>query len=94
MNLGYLRRCFKALFRLYEPEHEYWVMREDIIVPLEYRRTRIGRDKFRRKMNYYKRTGELESKIILDKDFHLLDGYSSVRIAEICGIDRLTVYFE
>lgn len=44
-------------------------------------------------MNYYLRTGEFESPIILDKNFHLVDGFSSIKIAYIKGIDKVPVYF-
>ena len=44
-------------------------------------------------MKYWYRTGEFESRIILDMNFNLIDGYSSVRIAEIKGIDKVPVYF-
>lgn len=49
--------------------------------------------KFKKKMQYWYRTGEFESKILLDREFNLLDGYSSVRIAEIKVIDKVPVYF-
>lgn len=42
---------------------------------------------------YCYRNGWFESKIILDKKFNLLDGYSSVRISEINGIEMVPVYF-
>lgn len=86
-------RFIKELFGKYESDYEYWVYTKDIKVDPEWRKTRIGRVKFQRKLQYWHRTGEFESKIILDKDFHLLDGYSSVRIAEIKGIDKVPVYF-
>lgn len=56
-------------------------------------KTRIRKMKFKKKLQYWYRTGEFESKIILDREFNLLDGYSSVRIAEIKGIDKVSVYF-
>lgn len=84
----------KSLFGLYEPEHEYWVKVDRIKVDPRWRRTRIGNDKFRRKMRYYYSTGKLQSKIILDKNFHLLDGYSSLRIAEIKKLGVVPVYFQ
>ena len=49
--------------------------------------------KFKKKLQYWYRTGEFESSIILDRDFNLLDGYSSMRIAEIKEIDKVPVYF-
>ena len=86
-------RYIKSLFGKYEPGYEYWVYTKDIKVPKRYKRTKIGTEKWNHKMGYWLRTGEFESKIILDRNFNLIDGYSSVRIAEIKGIDRVPVYF-
>ena len=86
-------RFIKKLCGIYETGYEYWIYTKDIKVYPEWRKTKIGKAKFSRKMRYWYRTGEFESKIILDRDFNLLDGYSSVRIAEIKGIDKVPVYF-
>ena len=86
-------RFIKRLFGKYEQDCEYWVNRRDIKVNPEWRKTKIGKKKFSRKITHWYKTGELESKIILDRDFNLIDGYSSVRIAEIKGIDKVPVYF-
>ena len=90
---GIVIRWIKSLFGTYESGYEYWINRAEIKVNSEWRKTMIGKKKFGRKIQYYYRTGELQSKIILDKDFNLLDGYSSVRIAEIKHIDKVPVYF-
>ncbi len=86
-------RCVKRLFGIYETGYEYWVYTKYINVNPEWRKTKIGRIKFASKLRYWYETGEFESKIILDRNFNLIDGYSSVRIAEIKGIDRVPVYF-
>lgn len=86
-------RFIKELFSKYETGYEYWVYTKEIKVNPEWRKTKIGRIKFQRKLQYWYRTGEFESKILLDRDFNLLDGYSSVHIAEIKGIDKVPVYF-
>lgn len=86
-------RLIKSLFGRYESGYEYWVYTKDIKVNPDWRKTRIGAVKFERKLKYWYRTGLFESKIILDKDFNLVDGYSSIRIAEIKGIDRVPAYF-
>lgn len=86
-------RFIKRLFGKYETGYEYWIYTKEIKVNPEWRKTRIGKVKFKRKLRYWYRTGEFESKIVLDKDFNLLDGYSSVRIAELKGIDKVPVYF-
>lgn len=86
-------RWVKSLFGHYDQGYEYWVYTKDIKVDPEWRKTLIGADKWKRKKKYYYRTGELQSRIILDKDFNLVDGYSSVRIAETRHIDKVPVYF-
>lgn len=91
--MGEIIRFVKRLFGKYEIGCEYWVYTKEIKVDPEWRKTRIGKSKFRRKIRYWYRTGEFESKILLDREFNLLDGYSSVRIAEIKGIDKVPVYF-
>ncbi len=86
-------RFIKGLFGKYETGYEYWVYTKQIKVDPNWRKTRIGAIKFERKLKYWYRTGIFESKIILDKDFNLIDGYSSLRIAEIKKIDKVPVYF-
>ena len=86
-------RFVKKLFGKYEVGYEYWVDLKDIKVNPEWRKIKIGQRKFGRKLSYWYKTGEFESKILLDRDFNLVDGYSSVRIAEIKHIDKVPVYF-
>lgn len=87
-------RYIKRLFDKYEPGHEYWVYTKDITIDPEWRTTKVGYSKFKRKNQYYDRTGEFESKIILrGSDMQLVDGYSSFMIAERRGIDKVPVYF-
>lgn len=87
-------REIKRLFGVYDPFYEYWVDRKHIKVDPEWRKTRIGRDKWRRKFDFYLRTGVFESYIVVRcKDWMLVDGYSSLRIAEVMGIDKVPVHF-
>lgn len=86
-------RFTKRLFGIYETGYEYWIYTKDIKVPARYRKTRIRTTKWNHKMGYWLRTGEFESPIILHKDFTLADGYSSVKIAYLKGIDKVPVYF-
>lgn len=84
----------KKLFGVYDPFYEYWVDRKRIKVNPEWRKTKIGRDKWRRKLDFYLRTGEFERYIVIRrKDWMLVDGYSSLRIAEVLGIDKVPVHF-
>jgi hypothetical protein len=86
-------RFIKKLFGIYESGYEYWVHTKDININPSWKETQINRNKLKRKMEYWFRTGEFESQIILDKNFNLIDGYSSSYIAESNRIDKVPVYF-
>ena len=86
-------RLVKRLFGKYEAGYEYWVNNKDINIPAYYKKTRVREEKWKRKMKYWLRTGEFESVILLDKNFNLVDGYSSVKIAYLKGVDKVPVYF-
>lgn len=89
-----LTRWVKKLFGKYEPGYEYWVNFKDINLPYYLQYSRIGKEKYKQKWKYYNDTGEFESKIILDKDFNLVDGYSSYVIARISKLEKVPVYFK
>ena len=86
-------RYIKSLFGKYEPGYEYWVNLKDIHVPVYYKMTKVGKEKWKRKMGYWLKTGEFESDILIDRDFNLVDGYSSVKIAHHKGIEKVPIYF-
>ena len=86
-------RYIKSLFGKYETGYEYWVYAKDIKVPNSYKFTRIGTEKWNHKMGYWLRTGEFESDILIDRDFNLVDGFSSMKIAHIKNIAKVPVYF-
>ena len=86
-------RFIKYLFGKYDVGYEYWVRLDEIKVPSYFKLTRIGLKKWNHKMGYWLRTGEFESKILLHRDFTLADGYSSVKIAYLKGIEKVPVYF-
>lgn len=83
----------KQRLGLYRPGKEYWVYLQDIKVPDEFRQKKIGRAKYLRKWAYYKKTGEFESLIKLDKDFNLIDGYSTYVISNIADLCKVKAYF-
>lgn len=86
-------RFIKKLFGKYETGYEYWVYTKDIKVPTQYKMTKVGKEKWNHKMKYWLKTGEFESPILLHKDFTLADGFSSVKIAYLKGIDKVSAYF-
>lgn len=91
--MKWIVRFIKRIFGVCEPECEYWVRTKDIKVPDRYKKSKMSEKKWKHKLNYYYKTGELESKILLDKNFNLKDGFSSVKIAHLEGIDKVPVYF-
>lgn len=86
-------RYIKSLLGKYEIGYEYLVRLSDIKIPSYYKKTKIGNAKWKRKLKYWRNTGQFESPILLHRDFTLIDGYSSVKIAKIKHIDKLPVYF-
>lgn len=86
-------RFIKKLFGKYDSGYEYWVYTKDIKVPSSYKMTKIGNEKWNRKMRYWMKTGEFESKILIDRNFNLVDGFSSMKIAHIKEIEKVPVYF-
>jgi len=86
-------RWIKSLFGVYETNYEYWVYTKDIKVPVAYIRTKVGYEKWMHKIGHYFRTGEFESPILLHRDFTLENGFTSMKIAHITGLDKVPVYF-
>lgn len=60
-----IARFIKSLFEIYERGYEYLVYTREIKVNPRWRKTKIGKMKFSRKIKYWHRTGEFESKIII-----------------------------
>lgn len=88
-----IKNLFKKLFGKHNTDNAYWVSLSDIKVPWYYKKTKVGKEKWLHKLNYWRETGEFESKILIDKDFNLVDGYSSVKIAYVNGVKHVPVYF-
>lgn len=88
-----LIRWVKKLLGIYETGYEYWVPTDQIIITPEFSRTHIGTRKWIHKRDYYMRKGKFESQIVLTKDFVLLDGYSSYKLAKRYGEDKVPVVF-
>lgn len=86
----------KNLLVPYKQNREYWVKLSEIHITPQFARTKIRKDKYKRKWQFYHRNGYCESKIILTKDFKLVDGYSSYKILKNAeGLDeKVPVWFE
>ena len=93
MKMNGIIRFIKSLFGKYEPGYEYWVYLRDIKISPEFERTPPKFKKMGQKWNYYRNTGEFESPIILNRDFVLIDGYTSYIIAKKSEMDKVPVYF-
>lgn len=89
-------KWIKRLFGVYETGTEYLVNIRDIKIQADFKKTRIGKEKFKRKMQYYHTYGICESAIVLDKNFTLIDGYSSYQIyrRHFGNYAKIPVYFD
>jgi len=85
----------KALgIRYYKPGKEYWVDIEKIHITPEFASKKVGWKKMQRKRDYFRNTGKFESKVVLNKDFVLVDGYSTYCLVKEFGLGKLVVWFE
>ena len=83
------------IFTRRKPNREYWIRTSDIKISPEFAAHRVKECKLRKKKDYYYSTGVLESPIILNDNYVLIDGYSSYIIgAKIMRMDKLPVYFQ
>ena len=89
-------KWIKRLFGVYETGTEYLVNIKDIKIPDNFKKTRIGKEKFQRKLRFFHEHGFCQSKIVLDKDFMLKDGYTSYQISRrfYGNYARVPVYFD
>ena len=83
----------KGLFGIYTPGCEYWVDLKDINIPINFLRHHPRQEKMEQKWAYYRQTGEFESPILLNRDFELLNGYTSYIIAKTENLYKVPVYF-
>ena len=88
-----LIRFIKRIFGTYEPGYEYWVYLKDIKIQSDFEKTPPKFKKMAQKWSYCRNTGKFESPIILNRDFVLVDGYSSYIIAKKSEIDKVPVHF-
>lgn len=86
-------RWVKSLFGVYEENYEYWVKLSDIKIDVSF--GAIGKEKYKRKWKFYRENGYCESKIVLRKDFVLINGYTSYKIYQIAEGDdaKIPVWF-
>ena len=78
---------------LHNPSEPYKVKVSDIIIPEEFKATKPRFEKMIQKRKFYRKNNRFESKIVLNKDFLLIDGYTSYIIAKENGMKYVEVYF-
>ncbi len=88
-----LMRKIIAAFRLHNPSESYKVKVSDIIIPEEFKATKPRFKKMIQKREFYRKNDRFESKIVLNKDFLLIDGYTSYIIAKENGMKHVEAYF-
>lgn len=64
---------------------------KDIKIKEYFKSKQPNKYKMKQKWNYYRKTGSLQSDIVIDKDGYLINGYTSYLIAEADGIKKLDV---
>ena len=88
-----LMRKIIAAFGLHNPCEPYKVKVSDIIIPVEFKESPPRFKKMMHKREYFRRNDCFESKIVLNKDFLLIDGYTSYIIAKENGMKYVEAYF-
>lgn len=88
-----LTRKIIAVLGLHNPGELYKVKVSDIIIPEEFKATKPRFKKMIQKREFYRKNDRFESKIVLNKDFLLIDGYTSYIIAKENGMKYVEVYF-
>lgn len=88
-----LMRKIIAALGLHNPGEPYKVKASDIIIPEEFKATKPRFKKMIQKREFYRKNDRFESKIVLNKDFLLIDGYTSYIIAKENGMKYVEAYF-
>ncbi|MDL2302747.1 hypothetical protein LJC58_10430 [Lachnospiraceae bacterium OttesenSCG-928-D06] len=83
----------EKLFKKYKPGYEYWVNLSEIHIQPAFAATKVNRKKMKRKLSFYNKMNYCESPILLNKDFTLIDGYSSYCIYKNIGQSKIPVFF-
>ena len=87
-----MRKIIVAL-GLHNTGEPYKVKVSDIIIPEEFKATKPRLKKMIQKREFYRKNDRFESKIVLNKDFLLIDGYTSYIIAKENGMKYVEAYF-
>lgn len=82
-----------ATLGLRNPCEPYKVKLSDIVIPVEFKESPPKFKKMIHKREYFRRNDRFESKIILSRDFLLIDGYTSYLLAKENGMKHVEAYF-
>lgn len=82
-----------VLKKKHRSNKEYLIKLSKINIPYQFKKSTIRPEKWREKLEFFNISGKFESKIILDQNFYLIDGYTSYKIAEQFGIKKVFVEF-
>lgn len=78
----------------YKPGKEYWIDFSQVHITEEFAAHKIGKKKMERKLEYYGDNGEFQSKVVLDRNFTLTDGYSTYCIIKEFRTGKVPVWFK
>jgi len=84
----------KNLLVPYKSDREHWIGLDKIHISPTFASSRVGSKKLSLKWKHYLSTGEFESRILLDKNFTLVDGYSTYLIANKMNLGKVAVQFK
>lgn len=76
----------------YKPDVEYYIPINNIVIDYEFQLKSPNPRKFKNKEKEFIKNGTL-GKILLNKDFVLVDGYCSYLICKKHGMNNIPVYF-
>lgn len=84
----------KMTIGCYKLSKEYWIDISKIHITDEFFAKKVGWKKMQRKRDYFRNAGKFESKVVLNKDFVLVDGYSTYCLVKEMELGKLAVWFE
>lgn len=87
-----MRKIIVAL-GLHNPGEPYKVKVSDIIIPEEFKATHPRFKKMVQKREFYRKNNMYESQVVLNRDFMLLDGYTTYLLCLENGEKYVDVYF-
>lgn len=86
-------RGIKALFGYYDTGCAYRVKVKDIVISEKFKAFTPRFVKMVQKREYYRKYGVYDSKVFLNKDFVLVDGYTTYLLCVENGEKYVDVYF-